>query len=99
VKSEERKYGANWEHITRLSGVGPPFQWSRRYRDLGRHIRVQAAEIFKHSGFLEGEAEPVVGIERWGTKGAIQRYNRMRDIILVFPYHCGSDRDRDGVGA
>src|ERR1700692_4246960 len=78
--------------------VSAPFHHSRRYHNLGLHMRMQTAEIFKRSCFIEGEAELVLGVERRRTKRAIQRNNRMHNVILVLPHHRGSDRDRDGIG-
>jgi hypothetical protein len=45
---------------------------SRRYYNLGLHIWMQTAEIFKRSRFIEGETEFVLGVERRRTKRAVQ---------------------------
>lgn len=55
-----------------MSRVSGPYCQSLRYHNLGLHIRMQTAEIFKRSCFIEGEAELVLGVERRRTKRAIQ---------------------------
>jgi len=81
-----------------VRSVSARFRYSRRDYNLGLHIRMQTAEIFKRSCFIEGEAELVLGVERRRTKRAISRYDRMHDVIVVLPHHRRPDRDRDDVG-